>query len=206
MPNESTEGFGVTGGQVGPAEAPGFFDELLSGFSEFDFGDFLSGAAGTALDVLTAGSPILGLFGQGGIFGETQQPVAHPGGAPLNVFPQLGGGLTVPQPQQPFLGPQNIFSGIGTALGIGPGGGGVLPGGSMPHVSTSGVGQIVPQQSTSTRLPSTVHVPYHTATGQGKIATYKNMGRAILFTGDLAAARRVRRVASKARSRLGGRR
>ena len=205
MPNVSTEQeFGVTGGQIGPAapEEPGFFDELLQGFSEFDIVGTVGGALGSVLDVLTTTSPILDLL-LGGT--DVMEPVAHPGGASIGGLP-FSTAPVVPAIQPGFPGPGGIISGIGDVLGIGPGGGGVLPGGSMPHVSTSGVATIQATQRTSARLPSTVHVPYHTATGQGKIATYKNMGRAILFTGDLAAARRVRRVASKARSRLGGRR
>jgi len=63
---------------------------------------------------------------------------------------------------------------------------------------------ISPRASTSLRLPATVHVPTTDAAGNTKITTYKNMGRCLLYSGDLAAAKRVRRVAGKAR-RSGGR-
>lgn len=53
------------------------------------------------------------------------------------------------------------------------------------------------------RLPSTVTVPYTTASGRQQYATYKNMGRPVLFSGDYAACKRVRKVASKAKRRGG---
>ena len=38
----------------------------------------------------------------------------------------------------------------------------------------------------------------------GSISVFRNMGRPVLYTGDFAAAKRVRRVASRARRRMGG--
>ena len=55
------------------------------------------------------------------------------------------------------------------------------------------------------RLPSTVEVPYQTRSGQTRHAHYKNMGRPLLYSGDLAACKRVRKVGTKARRRSGGR-
>jgi len=201
MPNVSTEQFGTTGGQIGPAEAePGFFDTLLESIGNIDFG----GAISTGIDILTAGSPILGLFGLGGQ-GESLQPVAQPGGAPIFQLPAGAGGASTGGVG--FAGPSGIIPGLSQLLGIGPGGGGVLPGGAMPNISTSllAPGQIPTVTRTTQRLPATLQVPHVTATGQQKIVTYKNMGRAILFTGDLAACRRVRKVAARARRRVGGR-
>ena len=54
------------------------------------------------------------------------------------------------------------------------------------------------------RMPSSVTVPY-SVNGKTKYAHYKNMGRPVLYSGDYAAAKRVKRVASKARRRSGGR-
>ena len=54
------------------------------------------------------------------------------------------------------------------------------------------------------RMPSSVTVPYQ-VNGKTKYAYYKNMGRPVLYSGDFAACKRVKRVASKARRRSGGR-
>lgn len=107
------------------------------------------------------------------------------------------------------------------AFGAGPyaGGGAAmpvsqsLPGGAVPALGVPFVDLVPPgsvpitptQGACGTRLPGTVQVPYTTASGQQKIATYKNMGRAVLYAGDFAACKRVRKVASKARRRSGGR-
>lgn len=61
------------------------------------------------------------------------------------------------------------------------------------------------QTAGRSRLPASHVVPYTSASGQTKYATYKNMGRPVLFSGDYAAARRVKKVASKARRYSGGR-
>lgn len=61
-----------------------------------------------------------------------------------------------------------------------------------------GVTCITPRLSLSRRLPARVDVPVLDSSGNVKFTTYKNMGRAVLFQGDFAAAKRVRRVAARA--------
>jgi hypothetical protein len=63
---------------------------------------------------------------------------------------------------------------------------------------------ITPRQSQVRRLPSRVDVPTMDSSGNVRFTTFKNMGRPVLWTGDFAAAKRVKKVASRAR-RSGGR-
>jgi hypothetical protein len=80
--------------------------------------------------------------------------------------------------------------------GLGPVGGGcIMPGGA----------QIQQRRGMTMRLPSTVDVPTVDRAGNMRFTTFKNMGRPVLYSGDYAAAKRVTKVASKARRRRGGR-
>jgi len=136
------------------------------------------------------------------------------------------GGFPVPQVPT-FLAGNETFSFLETliaaapsllgAFGIAPSGGGgggsrptvAQPVSSLPAVISSGAGNvagmlgatcIVPQAGPGTlRLPSRVDVP----DGRGKFVTFRNMGRPVLWSGDFAAAKRVRKVAGKARRRGG---
>jgi len=174
------------------------------------FGGFLSGLGG----VLEAATPLLQTIlprvlpmQQGPIFmpGGSIAPGGYQPGRTQNLIP-----AGYPQAQQagfPLLGP-----GIGRAL---PYIGGalaenfldVLPPlqqmlpeflGGTPSMPAGNC--IVPRMTQSMRLPSRVDVP----NANGTFTTFKNMGRPILWTGDLAATKRVRKVASRAR-RAGGR-
>lgn len=80
--------------------------------------------------------------------------------------------------------------------------GSLLPSIDLPgfDIAAQGATCISPMQRTSTRLPSRVDVP----NGRGGFVTFKNMGRPVLWSGDLAACKRVRRVATRAK-RAGGR-
>jgi len=95
-----------------------------------------------------------------------------------------------------------------------------LPGGAPIYGPTSGTqgplntnnmcvvpggAQIRQRAGTSMRLPSTVDVPTVDRSGNVRFTTFKNMGRPVLYSGDYAAAKRVNKVASKARRRRGGR-
>ena len=65
---------------------------------------------------------------------------------------------------------------------------------------------IVPSRGPATlTLPQRVDVPTRDSSGNMRFTTYKNMGRAILFAGDFAAVKRVKKVASRARRASGGR-
>lgn len=113
----------------------------------------------------------------------------------------------------------SIFGPSNGGLGMPPMYGGALPGGAMPWTGPGGGGVadlpyidvvpqgstcITPRQTTGRRLPSRVDVPTVDASGNVRYTTYKNMGRPILWSGDLAACKRVKRVATRAR-RAGGR-
>jgi len=136
-------------------------------------------------------------------------PVALPGGAPIGAsfaqFRQAGQFADprlapVQQAAFPLLGPA-IAGGLG-ALGeqlfdLIPGGAGnILSGGTC----------ITPVAGRQTmRLPSRVDVPTRDAQGNQRFTTFKNMGRPILWSGDVAAAKRVKRISSKV-SKFGRRR
>ena len=79
------------------------------------------------------------------------------------------------------------------------------PSAGAPWCITPGGAQIRQRQGTTMRLPSTVDVPTVDRSGNVRYTTYKNMGRPVLYSGDYAAAKRVTKVASKARRRRGGR-
>lgn len=127
-----------------------------------------------------------------------RQPAALPGGAPLapagflptgqtGFFP-VGGPLPVgqaaffpdPLPIQQFL-PQFL--------------------GGVPQ---AGGATIRPTTTAVTRLPARVDVPTPDAAGNLRFVTFKNMGRPVLWTGDLAACRRVRSIAKRVK-KAGGR-
>ena len=105
-----------------------------------------------------------------------QVPTSLPGGAPIMQY----------QGPRPPTG--------GTSLGP-VGGGCIMPGGA----------QIQQRAGMSMRLPSSVDVPTVDRAGNMRFTTFKNMGRPVLYAGDYAAAKRVTKVASKARRRRGGR-
>jgi hypothetical protein len=81
-----------------------------------------------------------------------------------------------------------------------------LTGGGSMIPSVRGLATITPLQSGGgTRLPASVTFAVPTAAGGTRMVTYRNMGRPVLFSGDLAAVGRVQRVARRARRRVGGR-
>lgn len=70
-------------------------------------------------------------------------------------------------------------------------------------VAPSGSFPITPYETGGAmRLPSRIDVPKQTRGGV-RYVTYRNMGRPLLFQGDLAACKRVKRVASKAKRAKG---
>ena len=54
------------------------------------------------------------------------------------------------------------------------------------------------------RLPSRVDVPVMDAAGNQRFVAFKNMGRPVLFSGDIAACKRVKRIAKRTRKAVGG--
>jgi hypothetical protein len=142
-------------------------------------------------------SPLSILGGIGDFIGSIGQMAVQT--APIwQPFAAQAAGLTQqwPQPQpQPTGVPQSMPGGapiyapsVRPALGL-PGID-IAPGGSTP----------IPRN-----LPSSVMVPYVTPSGRSTFTVYRRQGRPLLYSGDLAACKRVKRVASKARRRVGGR-
>lgn len=114
------------------------------------------------------------------VFMPTTTPA--PGGGSMSQFPiAMPGGAPIYAPS------------VTPAFGI-PGAD-LAPTGSIP---------IVPNPVTGS-LPSTVLAPYRTACGRPSWTIYRKMGRPALYSGDFAAAKRVKRVASRAKRRSGGR-
>ncbi len=71
--------------------------------------------------------------------------------------------------------------------------------------SISGRATLSPMSAAGVRLPQQISFMVPTPSGGSRIASYRNMGTPILWSGDLAAVRRVSRVATKTRQRLGRR-
>lgn len=76
----------------------------------------------------------------------------------------------------------------------------------MVDIVRQGATCITPRATSGMRLPSRVDVPTQDSAGNVRFTTFKNMGRPVLWTGDFAAAKRVRKVAGRARRASGGRR
>lgn len=159
------------------------------------FGGFIEGLGGLVSAVSPIISPIIAANF------PRQPPLALPGGASLAGFQG--------QFQDPRLQTQQAsLLGLGGQLGLGLGLGAIgenllnlLPGGA----GQGGLVPIQPITSMTTRFPRTVSFTTQTPSGNPKVVTYRNMGSCLLFSGDLSAAKRVRRIASKARRRVGGR-
>ena len=64
---------------------------------------------------------------------------------------------------------------------------------------------IGPQPRASIGWPNTVQFMDTTPSGNTRVMTYKNKGRALLYSDDLQACKRVKRVATRARRAAGGR-
>jgi hypothetical protein len=120
----------------------------------------------------------------------------------------FGGGFAsapAPQMQQAgFFGGGAALPTVPTSFGFGIPGVDIVPN-QTPGASLGALACISPRQSTSMRLPSRVDVPTMDSSGNLRFTVFKNMGRPLLFSGDVAAAKRVRRVAARARRARGGR-
>lgn len=115
--------------------------------------------------------------------------------AQANDFPQLGMGLANTGPQRGTMlalggGPSStrigIFDSAGAGVGYSSSGGT-----DMPDDGTSSV-----QVMRGSRFPTQL-VVYTTPTGQMHVGGYRSIGQPMLWTSDLAAVRRVARVARK---------
>ncbi len=127
------------------------------------------------------------------VIGALNPPdIRFPGPFPqVPAGPVLGGGL-LPTPVSTMPRLPTVARPVG-----------LIPELGIPFVDVvrEGTVCITPRVSQAARLPSRVDVP----TGDNRFVTFKNMGAPILFAGDVAAARRVRRVGRKALAATGGR-
>jgi len=114
---------------------------------------------------------------------------------------QQPGGIPVPFNPAPTAQPGGAPIGIPASTVTTPGGWGL----DIPFIDIlpQGTTGITPRQSCSMRLPSRVDVPTRDTRGNVRFTTFKNMGRPLLWSGDLAASKRVRKVAAKARRAKG---
>ena len=168
---------------------------------------------GTVADILAVTGVIPG--GAAGHYPTGWQPQPDPH-RPLNVpLPPtpIWGGVPPPwtQPQAPApTQPLQPYGGIPmphvpTSIPVAFPGGAPVQQAAFPMQITpgGGGGQIRPAAHCSTSLPSRVDIPTVDARGNTRFTTFKNMGRPLLWSGDLAASKRVRKVAAKARRAKG---
>jgi len=160
----------------------------------------LGGFFGGLADVIQASTPLLGAI----------LPPLISRGQPGPIF--LGGGPALPAGQIPgvFADPRIAQATAAGALlpTLGGIGAGILGGALGDFFGGGGAGAncIVPQVGTTLRLPSRIDVPSPSSKpGALRFVTYKNMGAPVLFRGDLAACKRVRRVGRMVKKVAGGR-
>lgn len=155
-----------------------------------DFGGFLEEVTGGLGDIFNAVQPGVELG-----LGIANAVSSGPGtGASPNrpIMNPASPAVIMRNPADPTVNPADqLFQQVGNPA--------VAPGGGMAFPT------IQPTNSCSRRFPATVQMMTTTASGAPKVVTYKNMGAAVLFSGDFAAAKRVKRVAAKAKRRSGGR-
>jgi len=113
--------------------------------------------------------------------------LAAPGGAPYQTA-GIGGDLI-----------EWGLDALGSAWDMGLGGGNGN-GGTMSNGLT-----IKPMTSQTRRFPSIVQGMVTTPSGNTRVVTYKNMGSPVLYSGDLAACKRVKRISRRVRRAAGGR-
>lgn len=148
-----------------------------------------------------------------GLTAPTGVQQAGVGGALLDLLPEIGEGVmqagrnvanaitsVVGQAEQkfgidiPLLGPTSITDvGITGALQVANV---ALPGGA-PLTSVSGRAALAPTVMNVPRLPAQITFVAPTPSGGSRIVAYRNMGRPILWSGDLAACKRVARARKK---------
>lgn len=170
-----------------PGGAPGGIMPNVSTSFLGGFGDIISQG------IETVGQVLGGIFAPGPS-GSTV-PQQFPQQQQFPLFPQPARPLPtrpIAQPQ-PVGQPGGLFDPLSALVAQGAAG-------------AAGGACIIPTQGPPTfRLPQRVDVPTTDTSGNVRFTTYKNMGRAILFAGDFAAAKRVKKVASRARKSSGGR-
>lgn len=158
-------------------------------------GGFFEGLGG----IIQASTPLLQTI-LPAVLGQQRQPVFL-GGGPALAGQQIPGVFGDPRIAQATA----AGALLPTLGGIGAG----IIGGGIADFFGGGGGNancITPQVGTTLRLPSRIDVPSPSSKpGSLRFVTYKNMGAPVLFRGDLAACKRVRRVGRMVKKAAGGR-
>lgn len=183
-PNPFTQAGGHSVPQV---QTTSFLDSVRETID--DVGGVFSSLGGVAGQV----APLLSLFGVGGGGGggrsQMQLPDALPGGAPVTRFNFQRGGQSVPQ----IATSANFLN--------------LLP--DVPGVdlapSITGGANIRPVTRATSRFPRTVQFQHTTPSGNSRVITYRNVGSPVVYSGDLATCKRVKKVSRRLRSAAGGR-
>lgn len=156
----------------------------------------LGGFFGGLVDVLQASTPLLSailppLISRG-------QPQQFLGGGPALPAGQIPGFFPDPRTGT-FPATQAMAQFPGQFNFLSPGVAGPQQAGILPTITAT-------QGACPPRLPARIDVPLPpTPGGAPRFVTYKNMGMPVLFRGDLAACKRVRRVGRMVRKAAGGR-
>ena len=161
-------------GTTGPASFP------IAGGPQVDLAGFFGSMAGWAAQTFLSGQE--GYMGIPGMGTPIMQgpPGAMPGGARFAPGPMI-----TPARQAGFdlpfidIAPQGTMGGMGGTC-------------------------ITPQARGSVGYPSTVQFLAPTPSGSTRVKTYKDKGSCLLYSDDLAACKRVKRVAARARRAVGG--
>lgn len=153
-----------------------------------DFGSFIEGLAGPAAQIISA-------LNSGG---RSIPPLIQ---APVGIGPGSAGGFGGVVQTAGFGGLGAVLggAGLGAAAGSVVDAFGGFGGGGVPMMLND-ADFMAPTRSGGLRARSSL-IGLHPITGN--LVTYKNMGRCVLFSGDLTAAKRVRKVAGKARRAKG---
>jgi len=185
---------------------PFSFTDPLGGL----FGGALEGIGGFLGDVIDVGSGLfeaaspvlgglnqLGVIGGGGPSGGSSRPTspATPQAMQASMLPiAIGAGRAAAPSIGRVLGLAGAGAAVGDALDVFEGIGSVFGGDSGMSSLT-----INPVTSGAVRYPRTVQQLVRTPSGNTRVVTYRNMGSPVLYSGDLAAKKRVNKV----RRRLG---
>jgi len=139
---------------------------------------------------------------QGGTTWMENPFVQAAGNVLQGVFPELGWAEAAMDVYQGITGGGSQVANVPTAQ---PGGAPIAGGyyGAGVSCIPPGGATIAQRPSMGMRLPSRVDVPTIDRSGNVRFTTFKNMGRPLLWSGDLAASKRVRKVAAKARRAKG---
>jgi len=163
-------------------------------------GAALSGLGAGLGNIISAATPLIPSILQATTGGAAPTQIFLPGGS------AVGGGF--PDPRLLQAQQAGVLGAIPRLL---PGiAGGALAESLFDLIPGGGFGGgggacITPVQRTSVSLPSRVDVPTVDARGNTRFTSFVNMGRPVLWAGDLRACKRVKKAGARARRAAGGR-